>query len=65
MGNSLLNQRCCDVYHDSSSTNTIREWCHDAYKFIYNEDISDEGLDKMSEDELKEFIEELDWLLSK
>lgn len=59
----ILDKRCCDVYEDSHNTQTIREWIHETHKYIYHgEDVSDNALDRMSEPDLREFIDELDWL---
>ena len=65
VSNIMLDKRCCDIYDNCSNTQTIREWIHNTYKALYAEDIIDDALDKMSESELKDFIEELDWLADK
>ena len=61
----MLSKRCCDVYENCTNTQTIREWIHDTYRYIYHDDISDEGLNKLSNAEIEELIDELDWLASK
>ena len=59
----ILEQRCCDYDKNSTNETTVREWIHETYKYVYRgEDISDESLNKLSEKELKRFIDELDWL---
>lgn len=59
----ILEQRCCDYDKNSTNEATVREWIHETYKYVYRgEDISDESLNKLSEKELKRFIDELDWL---
>ena len=62
---NILCKRCCDFDKSSKNTDTVREWIHETYKAIYHEDISDTCLDSMRERELRDFIEELDWLASK
>lgn len=62
-----LDKRWCDLYDECANTHstTVREWIHDIYKYIYGEDIPDSELDKMTQDELEEFVDELDWLADK
>lgn len=62
MKSKILELRCCDYDKASTNIQTIREWIHDMYKYIYDEDIMDDALNKMSDSELKELIDELDWL---
>ena len=57
-----LDKRICDTVSDASNTQTLREWIHDVYRYIYNTDISDVVINKMSDQVLTEFVEELDWL---
>lgn len=61
-----LEERWCDLYDESTNTQTVREWIHDIYAYIYGEDtIPDSELDKMTQDELEDFVDELDWLADK
>ena len=57
-----LDKRICDIIPDATNTQTLREWTHDIYKYVFKDDISDEELNKMSNKELIRFIDELDWL---
>jgi len=59
---SILDQRCCDVVTESTNTQTIREFIHDLDIIVYKKHISDEELNKMSNNEIMELVEELDWL---
>ena len=59
---SILDQRCCDVVTESTNTQTIREFIHDLYSVIYHKDIPDNILNEMSDNEVMELAEELDWL---
>lgn len=66
MSSSVLDLRCCDYDTNSTNTESLRKWVHNTYKYVYKgSDIPDEVLNKMSKDEIKEFVEELDWLASK
>lgn len=60
-----LDKRWCDLYADASNTQTVREWIHDMCIYIYGEDILDSVLDNMPQEEIEEFVDELDWLASK
>ena len=57
-----LDKRICDTIPDATNTQTLREWIHDIYKYVFKDDISDEELNNMSNKELIMFIDELDWL---
>lgn len=59
---SNLDKRICDTIPGTSNTQTHREWIHDIHKYLFKEDIQDEIINQMSDQELTEFIEELDWL---
>lgn len=61
---SLLDKRICDV-EGGENTETYREYIKSSYKEFYEEDITDEQLNKMSVDELKKLLEHLDYLWTK
>lgn len=60
-----LDKRWCDLHHEYTNTQTVREWIHDIHNYIYGIDIPDSELDKMTQYELEEFVDELDWLADK
>ena len=58
----ILELKCCEYNkHSSNSQQTVREWIHETYKYVYTEDILDEDLNKMTDTDLNAFIDELDW----
>lgn len=59
---SILDQRCCDIVNESTNTQTIREFIYDLDIIVYKKHIPDEELNKMSDNEIIELVEELDWL---
>lgn len=59
---SVLDRKCCDVNPDSKNTQTVREFIHDMYMHIYHEDISDNALNEMSDEDVEQLADELDWL---
>lgn len=59
---SMLDKRCCDVVDDCTNTQTIREFIHSLDTIVYKEPITDEKLNKMSDAEIMELVDELDWL---
>ena len=61
----VLDKPCCDQFDNCTNNETVREWIHDTYKFLYHEDVTDDGLNKLSNQELADWIDELDWLASK
>ena len=66
IGHDGLDKRWCDLFEDSTNTQTVREWIHDARKYLYcHDDISDEYLDGLSSLDLDELIDDLDYLLGK
>lgn len=59
---SILDKRCCDVVPESSNKSSVREFIHDLYPVVYRDDISDNVLNEMSDFQIMELVEELDWL---
>ena len=60
---SLLDKKCCDYVVDNcTNSQTIREFIHDLDIIVYKKHIPDEELNKMSDTEIMELIDELDWL---
>ena len=54
-----LDKRVCDIYEEEVGTNTLREWiieCEEEFEIV-NKD-----LDKMTDKELTEYIEWLEYL---
>lgn len=54
-----LDKRVCDIYEDEVGTNTLREWiteCEEEFE------IENKDLDKMTDKELTEYIEWLEYL---
>ena len=61
-----LDNRICDVEENAENTQTYREWIHDICVYIYGEEIYTNGqLNELSDEELTDIIEELDWLADK
>lgn len=61
-----LDTRICDRELNAENTQTYREWIHDINIYIYGKDcVSDEWLNGLSEQELEDVIDELDWLAEK
>lgn len=59
---SILDKRCCDVVDNCTNTQTIRGFIHSLDTIVYKEPITDEKLNKMSDAEIMELVDELDWL---
>ena len=59
---SILDKKCCDVFDNCTNSQTIREFIHDLDIIVYKEHIPDEELNKTSDAEIMELVEELDWL---
>lgn len=58
----ILELKCCEYNeHSPNSQQTVREWIHETFKYVYTEDILDEDLNKMTDTDLNTFIDELDW----
>lgn len=54
-----LDKRVCDIYEEEVGTNTLREWiieCEDEYE-IRNKD-----LNNMTDEEINEYVEWLEYL---
>ena len=71
-----LDKRICDVEPNSTNTQTYREYIDWGYRFLEIGDLVDKpnertlyertaDLDRMTDEELTDVIEELDWLLEK
>lgn len=60
-----LDHRICDHEPTATNTSTYREWIHHAHREIFHFDISDERLNEMTDRELSDLIDELDWLYYK
>ena len=61
-----LDKRICDVEQNAENTQTYREWIHDISMYIFGEDVyQDEQLNSLSDQELTDIIDELDWLADK
>lgn len=56
-----LDKRICD-FEPCESTATYREWIHHAHKEVFMFDISDTRLNEMTDRELSDLIDELEWL---
>ena len=61
----MLDKRWCDIYDNCTSTQTVREWIHNSYDWLHDCDISDERLDNMSDYEIEELVDDIDYLLGK
>lgn len=66
-----LDKRICDVDPNSTNTDTYREYIDWGYRYIgwrpIGKDLYERtaDLDKMTDEELTDVLEELDWLLEK
>ena len=66
-----LDKRICDVEPNSTNTDTYREYIDWGYRYIgcnlTGESLYERtaDLDRMTDEELTDIIEELDWLLEK
>lgn len=60
-----LDRRICDVEPPAENTETYREYMTNAYREFFGPGIPIPDYDSMSEEELNDRLEELDWLWSK
>lgn len=62
-----LDKRICDCLEGSTNTETYREFILNGYKFIGCplSKREEKHLDKATNEELNDIVEELDWLLDK
>lgn len=60
-----LDKRICDCELGATNTQTYREWIKLTYEDIFGGHVSDDILNKMTDEELTEFIDELEWLFWK
>jgi len=57
-----LDKRICDIYEEEAGTNTLREWiieCEDEYE------IGNKDLNSMTDKEINEYVEWLEYLCEK
>ena len=57
-----LDKRCCDITDNCDNTQTFRELIHDLHIDIYGFDIEDSKLNEMSDNELADLYDDLDYL---
>lgn len=57
-----LDKRCCDIADNCDNTQTFRELIHDLHIDIYGFDIEDSKLNEMSDNELADLYDDLDYL---
>lgn len=60
-----LDKRICDIEPNASNTETYREFLINSYRYFYGNDIAIPDFDKMSEEELQDRIDEMDWFWEK
>lgn len=65
MNKSDIDKRICDCEPGATNTETYREFIINAIKEIYGEKARLPDIDKMSELEINELIDDLDYLLEK
>lgn len=57
-----LDKKCCDIFDNCNNTQTLRELIHDLHIFIYDFDIEDSRLNEMSDIQLADLYDDLDYL---
>jgi hypothetical protein len=65
MKKSDFDKRICDVEPNADNTETYREFLINSMRHIYGDDVPIPDFDNMTEEELNDRIDEMDWLLDK
>ena len=60
-----LDKRICDVEHGATNTETYREFIINAMHELYGDDVRISDIDSKTEEELNDWIDDLDYLLGK
>ncbi len=60
-----LDKRICDVEPNATNTETYREFIVNAMHALYGDDTHISDIDSKTEEELNNWIDDLDYLLSK
>ena len=65
MDRSDFDKRICDVEPNASNEETYREFLINSMRHFYGDDVLIPDFDSMSEEELNNRIDEMDWLWEK
>lgn len=60
-----FDKRICDVEPATTNTETYREFLVNGIKEIYGQDVKVPNFDRMTEEELNDWIDDIDYLLEK